>query len=252
MASPDNFRRLTAQPARSSGVSGGFLVAALLALAFGVGVVVAGYFWMSRSAGVSDAVFSATGRAELSTAPSLQPAQDGEWTDADIDACREQATAAAEAARKRKLAAVSSGRVGLGGPDAQVVERATYLLCGATRKPRHLCERYWKNWLVGAIRTHAADFRDVASTAYWTKVNVAEQAHRDAGQKERWQTISDDLDQTTRELARMHEEITEAFRRRIEDGILAPDDFGKFLGLGIPSEIKAMIGRARPIRDVCG
>lgn len=252
MASPDQFRRLTPQPARSAGVSGGFLIATLLAVAFGVGIAIAGYFLMAAKGDVSDAVISATLRASA-PAPSASQAdiEDSSWTDADIRACKDRATAAGEAARQRKLVAVSSGRVGLGGPDPAVIERATYLLCGATQKPRHLCKGYWKSWFIKAIREHAIDFRTVSSTAYWTKVNVAEQAQRDAGQTERWKAIGDDLDQTTREVARMHEEIIDAFRRRIGDGVVKAEAFGKFLGLGIPPEIKAMIGDARPLRDIC-
>jgi hypothetical protein len=253
MASPsDRFRRPTPQVTRGGGLSGaGLLIAALLTAAFGVGVVGGGYLLFARpsvSPDVSEAIASATGRTDPSE---LQPiVDDGAWTDADLASCKAEATAAADIAAKRRLAAVSADRVGLGGPDAEMVERATYLLCGATRKPKHLCDPYWKGWLIEGIRAYAIEFRQVSFSAYWTKVEVADQARRDDQGK--WQAISEGLDQTTLEVAAMHGEIVAAFRERIADGIVAPDDFGKFLGLGIPPEIVEMIGDARPVRALCG
>jgi hypothetical protein len=49
----------------------------------------------------------------------------------------------------------------------------------------------------------------------------------------------------------MHEEIIAAFRALITDGIIDADDFGVFFGLGIPPDIGAMIGDARPVRNLC-
>jgi hypothetical protein len=230
--------------------AGGFMLAALLTCAFGVGIVVAGYFWMAQTE-VSQTVLSATARSDPVAAP--LPIDDGSWTDADIRDCKTQATAAAETAQKRKLAAVSGDRVGLGGPDAAIVERATYLLCGASRKPLHLCDGYWRDWFLQALKAHAADFRKVSSSAYWTKVNLADNARRDAAARQQgWQTFSEDIDQTTREVSKMHDDIIFAFRSLIADGIVDPDDFGVFLGLGIPADIGAMIGETRALRHLCG
>ena len=243
------------QQVRGGGLStGAFLLATLLTVAFGVGVVVAGYFWMAEPGlppDVSDAVSSATGRADpVEPPPTID---DGSWTDSDIRSCKDKATAAAEIAKKRKLAAVSADRVGLGGPDPGMVERSTYLLCGTTTKPTHLCQDYWRKWFITAIREHAAEFRQVSQQAYWTKHNVAELARRDGGETEsQWQTISDDLDQTTREVAKVHEDIVASFRSLVADGIILPEHFAKFLGLGIPTDIGKMIGGVTPVRNRCG
>jgi hypothetical protein len=251
MATPRRVSRQAPQQRRAEGLSsGGFLLAALLTCAFGVGAVVAGYFWMGAAPQASQAALSATGRSTPAAAPT--PVDDGDWTEIDIRDCKAEATAAAERANKRKLAALSADRVGLGGPEANLVERATYLLCGSTRKRLHLCQTYWRNWYNRAIREHAADFKRVSTSGYWTKVNVAERAQRDAGSSQKWQTLSDDLDQTTREVGKMHEDITAAFRSLIEDGIVDTADFAAFLGMGIPSDIGAMIGGARPKRQLCG
>jgi hypothetical protein len=229
-----------------------FLVAMLLACAFGVGAVVGGYFLLSGpfpTPDVADAVTSATTMAE--TPLPVAPDDDGSWTDADIRGCKEEATRAAEVAKRRRLAAVSEDRVGLGGPDPGIVERATYLLCGATHKPLHLCQNYWRSWFIKAIKAYAKEFRDVATSSYWTKVHVAERARRDAEGQGEWQTITDDLDQTTREVAMMHEDIVAAFRSLIVDGIISPAEFSAFFGFGIPTEIRKMIGDAQPLRERC-
>jgi hypothetical protein len=243
------------QQTRGGEVStGAFLLATLLTIAFGVGAVTAGYLWMASPSGspeLSDAVSAATARSDPAETP--KPIDDGDWTDADIRACKDKATDAAELAKKRKLAAVSADRVGLGGPDPGIVERSTYLLCGATTKPTHLCKTYWRNWYVNAIREHAVEFKKVSQEAYWTKHTVAERARAEAGEsRAALQSITDDLEQTTSEVARMHEDIVASFRSLIADGIILPDYFAKFLGLGIPTEIGKMIGGVEPIRDLCG
>jgi hypothetical protein len=229
----------------------GFLLAALLACAFGVGAMVGGYFLMSRPSATADVAIAVTSATTAVEPPKpVAPVDDGSWTDADIRACKEKATKAAEVAKRRRLEAVSQDRVGLGAPDPGMVERATYLLCGATHKPLHLCKDYWRNWLINAIKAYAKEFREVAMSSYWTKVHVAERARRENADVQ-WQTITDDLDQTTREVAMMHDDIVAAFRLLIADGIISSDDFSVFFGFGIPTEIRKMIGDARPLRDRC-
>jgi hypothetical protein len=257
MAMPSNRdRRPVPQDVRGGGLStGAFLLATMLTVAFGVGVVLAGYFWMGRSGvseNVSEAVSSATRRADpVEAAP--KPVDDGNWTDADIRNCKDKATEAGEVAKKRKLAAASADRVGLGGPDPGMVERSTYLLCGATTKPTHLCQSYWRKWYVTAIREHTAEFKKVSQEAYWTRHMVAERARAEGGASAaELQELSDDLDQTTREVAEMHDDIVASFRSLVADGIILPEHFAKFLGLGIPTEIGKMIGGVEPVRDSCG
>ena len=178
-----------------------------------------------------------------------EPVDDGTWTDADIKNCKDKATAAAEIAKKRKLAAVSADRVGLGGPDrrdggardlsslrrdAQAAASLPELLAGLV----HAGDQGARGRVSSRSRT----------SAYWTKVNVAERAQARGRRTARsGRPISDDLDQTTREIGKMHEEIIAAFRSLVADGIIIPDDFGVFFGMGIPPEIGAMIGDARPV-----
>src|SRR5262245_42766335 len=109
MAMPSNRDRRPVPPdVRGGGLSSGaFLLATMLTVAFGVGVVVAGYLWMGGSEvseDVSEAVSAATSQAEPVEAP--KPVDDGAWTDADIRNCKDKATEAGEVAKKRKLAAV--------------------------------------------------------------------------------------------------------------------------------------------------
>ena len=225
---------------RGGGLSGAaFVLAALLALAFGVGVVVAGYFWLAGGKpDVSQAVVSAaTGRSGPAAAPA--PVDDGSWTDADIKGCNEQATAAAEKAGERKLAAVSADRVGLGGPDADVVQRATYLLCGATRKPAAPLPELLARLV---HRRHQGARRSISRRSPRLLIGRRSTSRSGRGRlqgtgQQQWQTLSDDLDQTTREVGKMHDEITAAFRSLIDDGIIDPGEFGVVLGFGIPPEI---------------
>jgi hypothetical protein len=260
MAMPQRLRDYApreVEPERAFG--GGFLLVAAAALVLGFGVVLAIYFL--RSPGpepISDAVAAAIASA---TAPRTEPADpslrtlpdDGEWTDADLKHCSEEAEAAGEIASKRKLAAVSADRVGLGAPDPKMVERAANLLCSARTKPLHLCQPYWRDRLLEAIRVYASDFRNVSSSAYWTKVSLAERARADITvDAETLQVMADDIDQTTRDVAKMHEEIATTIRALVRDGIVSLDDFGVFFGMGVPPEISALLGNGRAERHVCG
>lgn len=178
----------------------------------------------------------------------------GSWGEEDRAYCAEQAKVAADTAAERRLFAVSADRTGLGGPTTEIVQQAAHLSCVATRKPLHLCESYWRNQFIAAFKDYVFKFRDISRQAYWTSYSVAERARRTVAedQQEILETATNDLRQTTREFAEMDEKITDAFRALIADGIIDPDVFGKFFGLGIPPEIAARIGDARAVRQLCG
>jgi hypothetical protein len=230
----------------------GFILTALVSIAVGAAAVF-GYLAFSKPAPspAADPIAAVTApRGAIEELPEI--VDDGSWTEEDRKLCRQQATAAADAADERRLLAVSSDRVGLGAPSAAMIERSAELLCNATSKPRHLCESYWRNQFLEAIKAYAADFRDVSTQAYWTNYNVAERARRAAAEDQAVLEIAtSDLRQTTADLAQMHEEIVAAFQALIADGIIDPDDFGVFFGLGIPPDIAAMIGDARAVRHLC-
>jgi hypothetical protein len=178
---------------------------------------------------------------------------DGSWGEADLKHCKSEAKAAADAAAERRRRAVSADRAGLGGPSSAMIEQSAQLLCSASRKPLHLCKPYWRKQFIAAIKAYAEDFREVSVQTYWTDFNLSERARRrSANDQADWQTITDDLRQTTRDLARMREEIIAAFRALIADGIIDPGDFGVFFGMGIPPDVAAMIGDARRARRLCG
>ncbi len=230
------------------------MLAALGTLVLGAAIGVAGYFLFKPSTPpeVSEAVLSATApRApELALRPEID---DGDWTDADLKRCGDEAAAAREAASKRKLAAVSADRVGLGAPDPKMVERSAFLLCSVSNKPRHLCERYWHGKLIEAVRAYAIDLRTVTASAYWTKVSLAERARADSrANADELRIMTDDIDQTTRDVAKMQEEITAALRALVADGILEKADFGKFFGIGVPPDISELLGDGPAVRNVCG
>ncbi len=54
--------------------------------------------------------------------------------------------------------------------------------------------------------------------------------------------MTDDIDQTTREVVKMNEEIAAALRALVADGIVEKADFGNFLGLGVPPDIAKLLG----------
>jgi len=269
MATSNRLREYAPHPPaqRESPFAGGFLLATLGTLVLGAAIGIGGYFLFSgkKEPDISEAVRSATAPRETpqpTTAPDATPqptpaplpvADDGSWTEADLKRCGEEAAAAREAASKRKLAAVSADRVGLGAPDPKMVERAAFLLCSARTKPRHLCQSYWHGKLLAAIRVYATEFSTVATSAYWTKVTLAERVRAGAGaNQEELRVMAEDIDQTTRDVAKMHEEIVAALRALVANGILAKDEFGKFFGLGVPPDIAKMLGDGPALRQVCG
>jgi hypothetical protein len=229
----------------------GFAALALATIMFGATLGAMSFFWTAPD-DVSRSVIAATTGAPSASIPNPAAAFDDSWEDADIRACGEEANAAAKAASKRKLLSVSNDRVGLGGPDPDMVERTTYLLCNIETKPRHLCKAYWRANLIDAIKTHAADFHKVTQSAYWAKVDLARQTRMAEGiDPSSVKSLSDDLDVTTREVARMHGDISAALQRLVENGIVKRDAFGAFLGYGIPPAIAEMLGDARPTRHLC-
>lgn len=203
---------------------------------------------LPRSPDDAKAVADATARRGPAEAPRV--IDDGTWTDADIRHCREEAQAAAAAAAQRRHKAVSADRVGLGGPSTNVIEHAAHLLCSATRKPTHLCGGYWNKQFVAAIKDYAIAFHEVSSQTYWSEYEMTRRAAAIADEAD-WQAYTDDLRQTTHEMAQMHEAIVTTFRGLIADGIIDTGDFSVFFGLGIPPDIAAMIGDTRRLRRIC-
>ena len=165
------------------------------------------------------------------------------------EAARTEATAAADAAKRRKLAAVSADRVGLGGPDTEMVERTTYLLCGATPQAAASLPVLLAKVVHGQpSRRMRHDFRNRSLSRLLDQGQRRGNARaRPTGNQAQWQTISDDLDQTTREVANMHEEIIAAFRSLVADGIILPDAFRRFpRAWDSVGDRQAMIGGVTP------
>ena len=226
----------------------GFIVTALMSGAVGAAVV---FGVLARPAPPPEhAELVAAATAPRMPAEAPREIDDGTWTEDDIRHCRQLARAAADAAAQRRHNAVSAKREGLGGPSTEIVERSAHLLCSASRKPTHLCRDYLRKQFVAALKDYAAAFHEVSAQTYWTNYEVTQRAQRAAGNTD-WQALTDDLRQTTHEMAKTHDAIVSAFRGLIADGIVDRGAFGVFLGLGIPPDIAAMMGEARPLRQVC-
>jgi hypothetical protein len=258
MATTNRLRDLAPRQApRESPLAGGFMLLAVAALVVG-GAGVGGFMLLSSKPAppdvATDLLSAATGRRDAS-APATAPAEvdDGTWGDADLRRCDTEAADAAEAASKRKLAAVSANRVGLGAPEASFVQRAAYLLCSARNKPRHLCQRYWHDRLVDGVKAYAREFADVRQSAYWTKVGLAEQARASSSaSQEALRATAADIDQTTRDVMKLNQEIADALRLLVANGILSRDDFGFVFGFGVPPDIRTLLGDGQAVRNVCG
>lgn len=237
---------------RESAFPLGFALVAFATIAVGALVGVGGYYLLAPAQAPQAVVSAVTGRSAAPPAPK-PVVDDGAWTDDDLRRCGQEATAAADAASQRKLAAVSDDRVGLGAPDPAMVQRTAYFLCSARSKPLHFCKAYWRKGLIASIKTYAADFHDVTSSAYWARLNLAERVARSANpDAPEFASIVTGIDQTTRDVARMNGEIVTAVRVLVADGIIAPEDFGVFFGFGIPPDIRAILGDGKAERHVCG
>ena len=130
---PSNRDRRPAPQASAAAASppGGFLLAALLALR------------LRRRRCASPAISGWRSAGRRLQTPCLGdrpqrpgrgpgPVDDGTLDRRRHQGCRSRRLPRPRPPTKRKLAAVSADRVGLGGPDPGMVERSTYLLCGAT------------------------------------------------------------------------------------------------------------------------
>lgn len=244
--------RPTPQITRGGGLSAGAFVAiALVCGVVGAGGVF-GFLALRSDPKVSDTIAAVTGR-RIADGSAPEVVDDGQWSDADITFCTDQAAAAADAAAKRRLDALSADRLGAGAPETDFVRQSADLLCSATHKPLHLCQSYWHGQFVTAIQKYAKAFRQVSSESYWSMYTIAERAKSEgADSTTDWDSVTAGIRQTTADVAEMRKRIIAAFRDLIADGIISPSDFGKFLGIGIPTDIREMIGDAEPVRKACG
>ena len=133
-----------------------------------------------------------------------------------------------------------------------MVQRTTYLLCGSTHKRLHLCQSLLARLVHGGDQGTRRGFREDHHVRLLDQGQPAEQARATGETGRAGRPFRDDLDQTTREIGKMHDDITAAFRALIEDGIIDPGRFRRVPRLGIPPKIAAMVGERAPMRHLCG
>jgi len=257
MATTNRLRDLAPHPTRrDSPATGSFALLVVAALVVG-GAGFGGYMLLASKASapdISDAVLSATARRDPATATATPvEVDDGRWGDAELQHCDKEAAEMAQEASQRRLAAVSANRVGLGAPEASFVQRAAYLLCSARTKPTHLCQAYWHDQLVERIKAYSKEFAEVRQTAYWNKVSLAAQARSNVGPTQAAiQAATENIDETTRDVMKLNQDITDAVRALVADGILKKDEFGFLFGFGIAPDVRTLLGDAEPVRNACG
>ena len=210
-------------------------IAAVATLALGVGIGVAGFFWRSSSpqTSVADVVASATAPTRHCRAGAAA----GDRRRRAGLTPTSGAAATRRARRRRRLETQARrrqrrpGRSRRPGPEDG----------GALRLPPVQRERqaapslpgYWHDKLVEAVKhlRRRLPQRELFGLLDEGHPGGAGARERSDEPCEELQALADDLDQTTRDVAKMHEEITAALRALVADGILEKSRIREVPGL---------------------
>lgn len=214
----------------------GRIVDLVLAVVAAIAIGGAGYFgvtsWMSPTAPAPARVAS------------IAPAE--VWTDADTAVCKSRAIAAANAPIPDEMAfanrSVTEGYAGL----SVLVE------CQLSTKASRFCDPKQKATAVAMVNDYLARTDVVYLGLGLQGAPMRLLGGVVGGEVAMGSSIYDEQrDQTTTFMNAQQRRVSAALQRLRRDGILAPEDFGGFLGGGVPKAITRAFGDVQPQRQVC-
>ncbi len=218
-----------------------------------VAVASFGYFgyatWLApRAAQAHVKVAAPVGEPQMPIGRSDQAAVDADfaWTSDDAARCKAAARAAADAPPP---------------DDAVLVQRsvtegfaslATLVECNITSKVARFCGPEGKAQVVAAIHDYMdrMDFIVLGMGVQGAPMTLLGEVF--GGEVAFGSAVYDMQKESTFSVMRVHhKKVVSAIRDLVRDGVVTQGDFGTFMGMGVPSEIKEMLKGIKAERNIC-
>jgi hypothetical protein len=174
--------------------------------------------------------------------PSIEP-----WTEADTSICQARARKAAGEPVPADLAlaqrSVTEGFAGM----------TTMIACRMTTKSARFCDSEEKGKLVAMVNDYLGRVDMITVGLGVQGAPMALVGAVTGGEAAMGSSIYEmQREGTMKFMALHHEKVAAAVQSLARDGIVAPDDFAAFMGMGIPKTVTSMFDGVEAERHVCG
>lgn len=224
---------------------GRFAGLALVAVAV-VAVAACGYFgfrYIDRLAGV----IGQPGAATMALTATADPTQ--LWSEADAQHCAAVAHAAATAPLDADVVDANPTVTG-----SAFAAMATTIACKATTRIERLCDPDAKATFIAEIKDYAARV-DVALLGMKAQAGLMDMTVTltggMGGRDGEGGAYFDMQEATLLYLQRYHHKVADGLKGLVRAGLIGREDFGLFMGMGIPETIDRMLAGAVPDHRVC-
>ncbi len=232
--------RSGAKPARAPIRLGGLLDVAVVAVAM-IAVATLGYYGVATWFAPRPPQPAPAATVAL-LQPSIEP-----WTEADTSICQARARKAAGEPVPADLAlaqrSVTEGFAGM----------TTMIACRMTTKSERFCNPTEKKKLVAMVNDYLGKVDMITVGLGVQGAPMAVVGAIVGGEPALGSSIYEMQRENTMKFMELHDKkITAALQSLGRDGIVAPDDFASFMGMGIPKAVTRMFGGVEAERHVCG
>jgi hypothetical protein len=182
------------------------------------------------------------------------------WTPADERTCQMAFDSAAQAERDVQKKAMEEGQIMATGGSGSVAPMGAQVRCMATTKPERLCDPEQRAVFVAAVKAYVeqsifigaiAEATDFSMNVYIPAVAAA--SGTKSTEHEFGIGIVNDMTKSVGErMVASHKKVAATLRDLVERGYVREDDFGSFMGFGVPLMIKNMLKGVEPGPSICG
>ena len=232
---------------------------ALVAFVVGGGAVFGGVKLFAGGGGPSPSPVSAP--APTATVQQVALVTDTPlWTATDERTCQMAFDSAAQAERDVQKRAMEDGEIMATGGSGSVAPMGAQVRCMANTKPERLCNPEQRAVFVAAVKTYIeqsifigaiAEATDFSMNVYIPAVAAA--SGTDSKEHEFGIGVVNDMTKSVGErMMASHKKVAATLRNLVERGYVREDDFGAFMGFGVPLMVKNMLKGVKPGPSICG
>ncbi len=182
------------------------------------------------------------------------------WTEADERRCVAAFNAQVQAEKDVQRQAMEAGEIMATGGSGSVAPMGAQVRCLATTKPERFCNPEQRAVFVAAVKTYVeqsifigaiAEATDFSMNVYIPAVTAAT-GTADNGELAFGTSIVNDMTNSVGErMLASHKKVAATLRALVEGGYLREEDFGSFMGFGVPLMIQNMLKGVEPGPSIC-
>jgi 3-oxoacyl-[acyl-carrier-protein] synthase III len=181
------------------------------------------------------------------------------WTDSDERSCQTAFDALVKAERDVQRKAMEEGEIMATGGSGSIAPMGAQVRCMAETKPERFCDPEQRKVFVAAVKTYIEQSVFVGAIADATEMSmntyvpaIAAAAGTKSTEHEFGMGIVNDMTKSVGErMVASHKKVAATLRDLIEHGYMREEDFGVFMGFGVPLMVKTMLKGVKPGPSVC-